>query len=151
LSAIHAMQTKYPRGTLWQIYSGPITQAVVDLQQNKPKDAVAVLEKARPIEARELVVPWLRGNALLAAGQPALAETNYRNIIDHRQWDPTYPTISLCWLGLGRALAAQGKRPAAIDAYQHFFTLWAHADPGAINLKQAKQEFAALQTPAPTK
>ena len=97
------------------------------------------------------MVPWLRGNAYLAAGQPALAEADYRTVVNHPQWDPTAPTIPLCWLGLGRALAAQAKHPAAIEAYQHFFNLWAHADPDALYLKQARQEFAALQTPLPAK
>jgi hypothetical protein len=87
-----------------------------------------------------------RGNAYLASGQPTLAEWDYRTVVNHPEWDPTAPTIPLCWLGLGRALAAQGNRSAALDAYQHFFTLWAHADPEALYLKQAKQEFAALQT-----
>jgi tetratricopeptide (TPR) repeat protein len=145
-SAIRAMQTQYPKGTLWHLYWGPLTQAVIDLQENKAKDAAAVLETARPIESREVVVPWLRGNAYLASGQPTLAEWDYRTVVNHPEWDPTAPTIPLCWLGLGRALAAQGNRSAALDAYQHFFTLWAHADPEALYLKQAKQEFAALQT-----
>jgi predicted Zn-dependent protease len=105
-----------------------------------------VLETARPIESRELVVPWLRGNAYLAAGQPTLAEADYRTVVNHPEWDPTAPTIPLSWLGLGRALAAEGKRSAAVDAYQHFLTLWAHADPDAIYLKQAKHEFASMQT-----
>lgn len=150
-SAIRAMQMQYPKGTLWHLYWGPITEAVIAFQENKPKDAAAALETARPIEGRELVVPWLRGNAYLAAGQPALAEADYRTVVNHPQWDPTAPTIPLCWLGLGRALAAQAKHPAAIEAYQHFFNLWAHADPDALYLKQARQEFAALQTPLPAK
>ncbi|QHN03512.1 tetratricopeptide repeat protein [Granulicella sp. WH15] len=145
-SAIRAMQTKYPKGTLWHLYWGPLTQAVIALRENKAKEAAAVLETARPVENRELVVPWLRGNAYLASGQPTLAEADYRNVVTHPERDPTSPSISLSWLGLGRAFAAQGKRSAAIDAYQHFFTLWAHADPDAMYLRQAKQEFATLQT-----
>jgi DNA-binding winged helix-turn-helix (wHTH) protein/tetratricopeptide (TPR) repeat protein len=144
-SAIRAMQTKYPKGTLWHLYWGPLTQAVVALREDKAKEAAAVLETARPVESRELVVPWLRGNAYLASGQPALAEADYRIVVTHPEWDPTSPMISLSWLGLGRALAAEGNRRGAIDAYQHFLTRWAHADPDAIYLKQAKQEFASLQ------
>ncbi len=104
-----------------------------------------MLETARPVENRELVVPWLRGNAYLAAGQPNLAEADYRNVVTHPERDPTSPSISLSWLGLGRALASQGNRPAAIDAYQHFLALWTHADPDALYLLQARQEFAALK------
>jgi DNA-binding winged helix-turn-helix (wHTH) protein/tetratricopeptide (TPR) repeat protein len=147
-SAIRTMQTKYPKGTLWHLYWGPLTQAVIALRENKAKEAAAVLETARPVQDRELVVPWLRGNSYLASGQPALAEADYRSVVTHPERDPTSPSISLSWLGLGRALAAQGNRTAAIDAYQHFFSLWAHADADATFLKQAKQEFAALHAPA---
>ena len=59
--------------------------------------------------------------------------------------EPISENIPLAWLGLGRSLTAEGNRAAAIDAYQHFFTVWAHADPDAMYLRQAKQEFAALQ------
>jgi predicted Zn-dependent protease len=115
----------------------------------KPRDAAAILETARPIEMRELVIPWLRGTAYLAAGEPDRAEKDFREVLAHPEADPTSPDISLSWLGLARALTAQDKRPAATDAYQHFFTLWAHADPDAIYLNQAKVEFAKLQGAPP--
>jgi len=150
-SALRAAQAKFPKGTLWNLYWTPLTQAVIALQQNKPREAAAALEIARPVQARELVVPWLRGSAYLAAGQPDLAERDYRDVVTHPEIDPTSPNISLSWLGLGRALAAQGKKQDAIDAYQHFFTLWAHADPDTMYLKQARQEFATLQTVTPNK
>jgi tetratricopeptide (TPR) repeat protein len=150
-SAIRAMQTKYPNGTMWHLYWGPLTQAVIAMRENKAKEAAAVLETARPVENRELVAPWLRGNSYPASGQPALAETDYRSVVTHPERDPTSLCISLSWLGLGQALAAQGKSAAAIDAYQHFFTLWAHADPDAKFLQQARREFATLQMAAPAK
>ena len=62
-----------------------------------------------------------------------------------RSADPASPAVPLSWLGLGRSLAAQQNRTAALDAYRQFFTLWAHADPDAEFLVQARQEFAALQ------
>jgi hypothetical protein len=83
--------------------------------------------------------------------EPGLAEKNYREVVQGPNQDPAIKQIPLSWLGLGRALAAQGKRAAAMDACQHFLTLWAHADPGAKFLQQATQEFAALQRPAPAK
>jgi hypothetical protein len=103
-------------GTLWHLYWGLLTQAVIDLRENKAKDAAGALETARPVENRELVVAWLRGNSYLASGQPALAEADYRSAVSHPEWDPTSPSIPLSWLGLGRALAVEGKRLAAIDA-----------------------------------
>ena len=76
----------------------------------------------------------------------SLAEKEYRTVIAHREIEAESVDYALSWLGLGEALAAEGNRAAAIDAYQHFFTLWAHADPDAMYLQQAKQEFATLQT-----
>lgn len=150
-SALHAMQAKFPKATLWNLYWGPLTQAAIALQQNKPKEAAMILETSRPVENRDLVVPWLRGNAYLAAGQPALAEADFRSVVTHPERDPTSPNISLSWLGLGRALAAEGKRGPAAEAYQHFLMLWSHADPDAKFLIQARSELKVLQTPAPTK
>jgi DNA-binding winged helix-turn-helix (wHTH) protein/tetratricopeptide (TPR) repeat protein len=145
-SAIRTMRERYPKGTYWNLCWGPMVEAVIALQQNRPKDAAAALETARPLDAREISISWVRGNSYLAAGQPVLAEADYRSVITHPERDPTEPTIPLSWLGLGEALAAQGKKQEAIAAYRHFFTLWAHADPDAKYLKQAKQDFATLQT-----
>lgn len=96
-------------------------------------------------DGRDFDIPKFRGEAYFAAGQPALAEKEFRGILAHPEIDPTSADYPLSWLGLGRALAVEGKRSAAIDSYQHFFSLWAHADPDAIFLKEAKREFAALQ------
>jgi DNA-binding winged helix-turn-helix (wHTH) protein/tetratricopeptide (TPR) repeat protein len=145
MADIRAAQAKYPKGTLWHLYWGPMTEAVIALRENRGKDAVAALEASRPLENRELVVPWLRGNAYLATGQAALAEGEYRKVVGHPEWDPTSPSVALSWLGLGRALAKEGKRAAAIEAYEQFLARWAHADADAVYLRQAKQEFAGLQ------
>ena len=118
------------------------------MANGKPRDAAAILETSRPVERRELVIPWLRGTAYLAAGQANLAETDFRSVVNHPEIDPTSPAISLSWLGLGRALAAENKIGDARGAYQHFLTLWAHADPDAFYLKQAKQEYAVLRSKA---
>jgi hypothetical protein len=36
-SAIRAMQSKYPKGTLWLLYWGPLTQAVIAMHETMPK------------------------------------------------------------------------------------------------------------------
>ena len=105
------------------------------------------MEPTRQVDKREnLSVPRFRADVYFAAGQLKVAEKEYRDILAHPEVDPTAAAIPLSWLGLGRALAAEGNRTASIDTYQHFLTLWAHADPDAMYLKQAKQEFATLQT-----
>jgi len=129
-----------------KLFWTPETNAAIAMAEHRPKDAAADLEAARPLDHSGPVLPWLRGRAYLAAGLPSQAEKEFRSVIDHPEYDPASFAIPLSWLGFGEALAAEGNRSAAIEAYQHFFTFWAHADPDAIYLKQAKQEFAALQT-----
>jgi DNA-binding winged helix-turn-helix (wHTH) protein/tetratricopeptide (TPR) repeat protein len=145
-TAVHAMQTEFPQGTLWNEYRGPEIQAVIALATHKPKEAIDALERARPLEGRDPVISMMRGDAYLAAGQPAQAEAAYRRVIEGPDQEPEAEEIPLSWLGLGRALAAEGNRPAARDAYQHFLTLWAHADPDAKFLVEARNELKELQT-----
>ncbi len=149
-SDLHAMELKYPRATMIHFFWIPRTKAAIAMVEHKPAEAAALLETARAFDKTNLVIPWQRGNAYLAAGQPVIAEKDFRSVISHPGYDPTSPYISLSWLGLGQSLAAEGNRLAAMDAYQHFLTLWAHADPEAKFLQQAKQEFAALQKAAPS-
>jgi hypothetical protein len=55
---------------------------------------------------------------------------------------PLYP---LAHLGLGRALASEGDRDDARQAYRAFLTLWKDADPNLLPLREAQREFARLQ------
>jgi tetratricopeptide (TPR) repeat protein len=150
-SALHSAQLKYPNGTLWNQYWMPFLQARIGIVTHHPNGAAALLEAARPYERRDLSLRRLRGDAYLAQGQLKDAEREYRDVIAHPELDPSSGDIPFSWLNLGRALAIEGNRSAAIDAYQHFLALWAHADPDAMYLKQAKQELATLQTVTVTK
>jgi predicted Zn-dependent protease len=142
---LRTMQAKFPNGTMWNFYWEPLIDATIAMQEHRPKDAAAILEKATPLEATSLAIPRLRGEAYLAAGQPDLAEKNFRAVISHPELDAGSPAIPLSWLDLGRALAAKGDRTGAIDSYKHFLVIWAHADPDALYLRQAKQELASLE------
>jgi DNA-binding winged helix-turn-helix (wHTH) protein/tetratricopeptide (TPR) repeat protein len=144
-SALHANEVKYPRATPWNLFWGPRIKAAIAMAEHRPAEAAAMLETARPFDTGGRYLPWLRGNAYLAAGQPALAEKDYRSVVTHPEFDPTSPYISLSWLGLARSLKAQGNRSAAIDAYRHFLGLWAHADSDAKLLIQAKLELSSIQ------
>jgi DNA-binding winged helix-turn-helix (wHTH) protein/tetratricopeptide (TPR) repeat protein len=148
-TALHAMQIKLPQGTIWNDFRAPEVQAMIAMASHQPKDAIAALERTRPLDGRNQITTLLRADAYLAAGEPALAEKSYRWIINGPFLNSEAGEYPLSWLGLGRALAAEGNRPGALDAYQHFFTLWAHADPDAIFLLQAKQEFATLNQSRP--
>ena len=142
---LQAVRSKYPQGTVWQLYFGPRVEAGIALANHHPLQAIALMEATRPLDDRDPGKRRFRGDAYLAAGQPSLADKEYRAVIAHREIAPESADYPLSWLGLGRACVAEGNRAAAIDAYQHFFSLWANADPDAMYLKQARQEFAALQ------
>jgi len=141
---LKAMQAKYPEGTLWKSYWTPKIRAEEAFAMHRPAEAAALLETTRAFDGRDLDVWKLRGDAYLAAGQPAMAEKEYRYATEHPYLDFTGIDVSLSWLGLARSLKAEGNRSGAIDAYKHFLGLWAHADPDAATLKQARLELAAM-------
>jgi predicted Zn-dependent protease len=143
---LHGMQIKYPQSTVWNDYRAPEVHAMAAMAQHKPAYAITALDRSRSLEGRDPLLPMIRGNAYLAAGDFASASMQFREVLARRSGNPGAVEIPLSWLGLGRALAANGNRAGAIDAYQHFLTIWARADPDAMYLKQARQEFAALQT-----
>ncbi|WP_263357055.1 winged helix-turn-helix domain-containing protein [Acidicapsa ligni] len=143
-SDLRAMQTEFPQGTIWNDYLGPEVQAINAMTNHKPDEAIAALERIRPLEGRDPLITMMRADAYLAKGEAGLAEKEYRRVIDSPVQDPIITAVPLSWLGLGRALAAEGNRTSAIEAYKHFFMLWAHADPDARFLVQAKGEFNAL-------
>jgi eukaryotic-like serine/threonine-protein kinase len=148
-AALRTILARYPKSTAENVHWAPRTNAAIAMTQHKPAEAAALLETTKPFDKVSIVIAWNRGEAYLAAGQPVAAEKNFRSVIDLARYDPPSFSIPLSWLGLGEALAAQGKKDDAIAAYQHFFTLWAHADPDAMYLKQARQEFARLESSAP--
>jgi DNA-binding winged helix-turn-helix (wHTH) protein/Tfp pilus assembly protein PilF len=150
-AALHSAQLKYPNGTLWNLYWTPFLQARIGIVSHEPNGAAALLESARPFERRDLSLRRLRGDTYLAQGQIKDAEREYRDVIAHPELDPTSADIPFSWLNLGRALAAEGDRASAIDAYRRFFAIWAHADPDAKFLQQARQEFAILQKAPPAR
>jgi len=144
-TGINTMQKEHLQGTLWTLYWGPMIHAAIASANHKPEEASALLEPTHQFDSKSLDLPMRRGLAYLAAGQPIPAERNFRYILTHQYLDPTSSFFPLAWLQLGRTLTAEDKRPAAMDAYRNFLTLWAHADPDAEYLRQARQEFAALK------
>jgi tetratricopeptide (TPR) repeat protein len=139
------MKKEHPDGTLWKVYWSPMIRAAIATASSKPNDAVTLLESMHEFDAKDMDLPMRRALANLAAGHPAAAEKDFRFIVAHRELDPTSSFYPLAWLGLGRTLAAEGNRPAALDAYRKFLALWEHADPDALYLVQARKELAALQ------
>jgi eukaryotic-like serine/threonine-protein kinase len=98
---------------------------------------------------------YIRGEALLAAGQGKEAAAEFQKIIDHSGIVWNCWTGALAHLGVARANALQAgtsqradadaARVGALAAYKDFLTLWKDADPDIPVLKQAKAEYAKLQ------
>ena len=149
-SLLHAAQAEFPQGTLWNDLRGPELDAFSAGAEHRPKQVIAALERSRPLEGGSLFLPMLRADAYLADGDLDLAEKEYRRIVEGPLQAARVIEIPLSWLGLARTLTAEGRRGPAIEAYQHFFTIWSHADSDARFLVEARSEFKALQRPSST-
>jgi len=128
---------------------------------------------AAPTIAFQVYPPYLRGEAYLAAHQGAAAAAEFQKLLDHPGVVLNEPIGALAQLGLGRAYALQAgvggtavstvRNPASLttggtplprtdalakarSAYQDFFALWKDADADIPILKQAKAEYAKLQS-----
>lgn len=140
-----------PTDTLMTVEYVPSVQAAVELRNNKPEDAIRLLEAAAPYEMRDPTVPYLRGQAYLAAHRDKEAAAEFSKISE-QPWlgDPAAPVIELAELGLARSLVQQGLNEQAVTAYHRFLDAWEHADPSLPPLIQAKAELARL-APEPGK
>ncbi|HKW31727.1 MAG TPA: hypothetical protein VJN92_01900 [Candidatus Acidoferrum sp.] len=132
----------------------PTVRAQFNLVNQKPSEALELLEPVKPYERGQLIgnlsyacmIPvYLRGEAYLAAkrGGPALAE--FQKLNDNRG------VVGNCWsgalglLGQARAQALSGSTNAARNSYQRFFELWKTADADLAILKAARVECARLK------
>ena len=88
---------------------------------------------------------YVRGEAYLAAHQPAEAAAEFQRILDHRSIVLVDPMDAMARLQLARALALSGDTVKAKSAYNDLFSLWKNADPDIPILKDARAEYARLQ------
>lgn len=70
----------------------------------------------------------------------------FQKILEHPGMSLNEPIAVLARLGIARAYAADGQRERARSAYQDFLTLWETADPDIPVLKQARAEYAKLES-----
>lgn len=143
-SAIAKRIHERPADTLLVYVYAPQVRSAVALRQNRPRDAIAALGPSLAYRMRDFHIPSLLAAAYLAAGMPAEAEREYRQILDHPGIDPLSMQYPLARLGLARALAA-GNRPAdARREYQQFLNDWKSADPDLPVMRQARAEYAKI-------
>jgi len=88
---------------------------------------------------------YVRGQAYLAARQPAQAAAEFQRIVDHRSIVLVDPMYALARLHLARALALAGDTAKAKSAYDDLMTLWKDADAGIAVIEQARAESARLR------
>ncbi len=163
-SLVRDLMKRYPLGTQMQILWLPTIRALLALDRKNPSRALNALQPAFAMELG--LVPfsnntsclysvYVRGGAYLAAGQGNAAAAEFRKILDHSGIVGTCWTGALARLGLARAESLESKtshgadadaaRVRALAAYKDFLTLWQHADPSILVLKEAKAEYASLQ------
>jgi hypothetical protein len=87
---------------------------------------------------------YVRGQAYLAARQPAAAAGEFHRILDHRSIVLVDPMDAMARLQLARALALSGDTVKAKSAYRDLFTLWKNADSDIPVLKAARAEYGRL-------
>jgi tetratricopeptide (TPR) repeat protein len=132
----------------------PTIRAQVSLVNQKPAQALELLEPVKPYERGQLVgnlsyscmIPaYLRAEAYLATKRGPQAFTEFQKLTESRG------IVGNCWsgalaiLGQGRAQAMSGSTSAARNSYHRFFDLWKSADADLSILKSARVEFAKLK------
>ncbi|HWW17552.1 MAG TPA: winged helix-turn-helix domain-containing protein [Candidatus Saccharimonadales bacterium] len=134
----------------------PTLRAKLALIHSNPQQAIDSLELAAPYELGlpaggfynwpNMYPVYVRGEAFLAAHRGREASAEFQKILDHRGIVLNEPIGALAHLQLGRAYAMQGDTAKARIAYNDFLTLWKDADPDIPILREAKSEYAKLQS-----
>jgi tetratricopeptide (TPR) repeat protein len=148
---LNSVAKEFPADTLLINVYIPVTKAMILLHENKPDQAVAVLQTAIPYElgagpgAPGYLPNYVRGEAFLHMRNGAKASAEFQKILSHRGIEPSSVLYPLSRLGLARAYVLENDNARARSAYQDFFAMWKDADPDVPVLKQAKAEYAKLQ------
>jgi hypothetical protein len=153
------LDKRYPLNTQVQSLWLPTIDAQMELAGRKPTAAIVRLQAATPMElgVDSCLYPiYVRGEAYIAAGQANAAAGEFQKILDHSGIVWGCPTGALARLGLARANALESRsdqgpaadaaRARALSAYRDFLALWKDGDPDIPVLKQAKVEYAKLQS-----
>jgi DNA-binding winged helix-turn-helix (wHTH) protein/tetratricopeptide (TPR) repeat protein len=139
---MNANLAKAPSDTLLNEVFAPEDRAVLALRRGQPLEAIKALVPAAPIEMRTLDIPYVRGEAYLAAHDGARAAVEFRKIVDNRGVEAVSAHYPLAWLGLARALHIEGRITESRAAYRQVLKLWKDADADLPALQDATREFA---------
>jgi DNA-binding winged helix-turn-helix (wHTH) protein/tetratricopeptide (TPR) repeat protein len=140
---------KDPLNTLAKDFYVPAIMAEVEIKRGQPGRAVDLLRIAAPFELRNFTVPYIRGEAYLAAHSGTDAVPEFQKIVKNQGVDPVSPYYVLAHIGLARAYGLQGDQAASRCEYEAFFASWKGADEDIPVLREARSAYAELvkQTP----
>ena len=146
---------EFPEDTSVQFMYLPTLRALFSLNTHDPAAAIQALQIASRYDLAlgrigfigrfgGLYPIYVRGQAYLAARQPAAAAAEFQRILDHRSIVLVDPMDAMARLQLARALALSGDIVKAKSAYNDLLTLWKNADPNIPVLNEARAEYARL-------
>jgi serine/threonine protein kinase/tetratricopeptide (TPR) repeat protein len=147
---------EFPEDTSVQFMYLPTLRALFSLNTHDAAAAIQALQTATRYDLAlggvgfigrfgGLYPIYVRGQAYLAAQQPAAAAVEFQRILDHRSIVLVDPMDALARLQLGRSLAASGDAAKAKTVYSDLFALWKNADRDIPVLKDARAEYARLR------
>jgi tetratricopeptide (TPR) repeat protein len=148
---------EFPEDTSVQFMYLPTLRALSSLNTRTP-DAAAAIQALQTASRYDLALGavgfigrfgglypiYVRGQAYLAARQPAEAAGEFQRIVDHRSIVLVDPMGAMARLQLARALAHSGDTAKAKSAYEDLLALWKNADPKIPMIEEARAEYARL-------
>jgi tetratricopeptide (TPR) repeat protein len=142
---IYEMSQQFPANTSIRSIWIPLAEAALAYHDENPQVILDVLEKAVAYERSNLIVLYLRGQALMMLERPSDAWAEFKKILDLSGVDATAPVHTLGTLGLARAYAGMGRIDESRQEYENFFAFLADADDDLPTLARARKEYAALR------
>lgn len=134
-----------------QMIALPIGEAWQALEENRPNETIAILEKVRPYEfgsgshSTAFAPNYLRGLAYLKLHDGAKAAVEFQKILDHRGVSASDILYPLAKVQLARSLVEEEDRAKAKSTYQDFLAMWKDADQDVPILQEAQSEYAKLK------
>jgi tetratricopeptide (TPR) repeat protein len=149
------LEKNFPEDTSVQYLYLPALRALFSLNARDPAAAIQALQPASRYDLARggigfiahfgvLYPIYVRGQAYLAAKQPAQAAAEFQRILDHRHIVLVDPVDAMARLQLARALVLSGDTVKAKSAYDDLLALWKGADADIPVVRQARAEYAKL-------
>jgi eukaryotic-like serine/threonine-protein kinase len=134
-------QSLWPLDTLLNEAELPAAYALMALHEGHARAAVDILEPARPYDlntSMELMPIYLRGQTLLAAGDPRGAMAEFERLLAHSMQSPRSVCIPLSRLALVKLYADEGEKDKARAQARILEEMWSTADPGFAPLHELR-------------